>query len=90
MRYIIGEIHHYYLQKFLYSVSSLYNIVNNLLIEIQAPSMSQSGSQNVKLSEEIISDIQRRSDAAGFESTDEYIEYILKVVLTELDSVEET
>lgn len=50
--------------------------------------MSTEETESVELSKSVLSQIRDRAEMSGFDSADEYIEYVLNVVLHELDPVE--
>jgi peptidoglycan hydrolase-like protein with peptidoglycan-binding domain len=47
-----------------------------------------SENDSVSLSSETVEELRRRAQANGFDSVDEYTEYVLRAVLNELDPVE--
>lgn len=50
--------------------------------------MGDPNSESVEIPEELIDTLERRATRSRFESTDEYVEYILRSVVQELDPVD--
>jgi len=51
--------------------------------------MDNQETESVEISVSLVAELSDRSQSAGFDSTREYIEYVLSATLAELDSIEE-
>ncbi|MCT9098182.1 hypothetical protein [Haloarchaeobius sp. HME9146] len=51
--------------------------------------MDEQETEPVEISASLVAELSDRSRSAGFDSTREYIEYVLSATLAELDSIQE-